>query len=88
MLRLDHNLLQQVTPPELASCSQLTHVDLSHNHLMSVEGLGALHSLEELRLSSNQLIDLPNLASCSKVRGQLNADVHHPLKCCLLSSRY
>ncbi len=75
MLRLDHNLLRCVTPPELDTCSKLTHLDLSHNYLTCVDGLGCMRDLEELNLSSNQLTSLAEVARCSKVRGRMIAYV-------------
>ena len=50
------------------SCgSHMTHLDLSHNQLISVQGLGSLSNLEELKLASNKLSCPPDLGRCRKV---------------------
>lgn len=67
ILRLDHNDLREVSSAELASCAQLQEVDLSHNRLEGVSGLGQLAELRELRLAHNLLPALPDLRHCKKV---------------------
>lgn len=67
-LRLDHNQLEVVTSNELTSCGcHLTHVDFSHNSLTAIQGMASLGNLEELKLASNQLTQLPDLSHCKKV---------------------
>ncbi len=67
-LRLDNNYLTTVTPSNLSSCGgHMTHLDLSHNHLTSVTGLGSLSNLEELKLRDNRLTCPPDLGRCRKV---------------------
>lgn len=67
ILRLDHNHLRGVSAAELASCAQLQVVDLSHNLLEDVSGVGQLTELRELRLAHNLLPTLPDFHHCSKV---------------------
>ena len=67
ILRLDHNHLRGLTAAELASCAQLQVVDLSHNLLEGVSGLGRLTELRELRLAHNLLPALPDLRHLNKV---------------------
>ena len=82
MLRLDHNCLEQVAPGEVASLAGLIQLDLSYNQLTAVEGLGCLASLEELRLASNRLQELPNISRCKKVLRPHPLPVTVALMCC------
>ena len=69
VLRLDHNLLEVVSRGDLAPCgATLTHLNLGHNKLHTVEGLGYLSSLEELNLEENRLKEVPDLTRCKRVR--------------------
>ena len=82
VLRLDHNCLEQVAPGEVASLAGLIQLDLSYNQLTAVEGLGCLASLEELRLASNRLQELPNISRCKKVLRPHPLPVTVALTCC------
>lgn len=68
ILRLDHNQLEAISSNEIAPFSgHMTHLDLSCNRLTSIQGLGAIMNLQELKLVGNQLTDLPDLSRCKKV---------------------
>ena len=82
VLRLDHNRLEQVARGEVASLAGLVQLDLSYNQLTAVEGLGCLASLEELRLASNRLQELPNISRCKKVLRPHPLPVTVALMCC------
>ena len=45
----------------------MTHLDLTCNRLTAVDGLGTMFNLEELKLASNQLSELPDLSRCKRV---------------------
>ena len=82
VLRLDHNRLEQVAPGEMASLAGLVQLDLSYNQLTVVESLGCLANLEELRLASNHLQELPNVSRCKKVPRPHPLPVTVALTCC------
>lgn len=66
---MDHNQLEVISSNEIAPfSSHMTHLDLSCNRLVAVEGFGAMMNLQELKLANNQLSDLPDLSRCKKVQ--------------------
>jgi len=59
-LRVDKNQITHLGT-DLASCTSLRRLDLSHNQLSSLEGLGGLQSLEELRVANNNITTFKHL---------------------------
>ena len=59
-LRVDKNQITHLGT-DLASCTSLRRLDLSHNQLSSLEGLGGLQSLEELRVTNNNITTFKHL---------------------------
>lgn len=67
VLRLDHNKLEVISWGEIGNSSHLLQLDLSCNCLKLIRGRCDLDQLEELRLASNQMTTLPDLAGCKMV---------------------
>lgn len=68
MLRLDGNVLEELSIADLSACrGSLSHLDLSDNCLSSVEGLKTLVNIQELNLARNKLGRVPDFSQCKKV---------------------
>ncbi|KAK2189691.1 hypothetical protein NP493_99g01038 [Ridgeia piscesae] len=68
VLRLDNNQITKLDVRELATCVQLTSLDLSNNHIDNLAALNSLPNLTELFLKSNQLSRVDDLSRCKKLQ--------------------
>ena len=68
MLRLDGNQMQTITIAELAACSMLTYLNISHNGIEDISFLNCLPHLEEFYASHNNLKRVPDLGRCKKLQ--------------------
>ncbi|KAI0223099.1 hypothetical protein LSAT2_025659 [Lamellibrachia satsuma] len=75
VLRLDNNQITKLDVRELATCVQLTSLDLSNNHIDSLAALNSLPNLTELFLKSNQLSRVDDLSRSKKLQETL--DISH-----------
>ncbi|XP_033630919.1 protein phosphatase 1 regulatory subunit 7-like [Asterias rubens] len=67
VLRLDSNHLRKLESREIASCSQLTFLDISSNRIDNLTGLNCLSTLEELHATHNDLKSVGELSRCKKL---------------------
>ncbi|XP_038064484.1 protein phosphatase 1 regulatory subunit 7-like [Patiria miniata] len=67
VLRLDSNRLRKLDSREIASCSQLTVLDISSNKIDTLHSLNCLSSLEELHATHNGLRAVTDLSRCKKL---------------------
>ncbi|CAH3147164.1 unnamed protein product [Porites evermanni] len=68
VLRLDSNRLSKIDHREIGCCSQLTVLDISCNNITDVSALNSLPALEELDLSNNKIIKIPDIGRCKKIQ--------------------
>lgn len=68
VLRLDFNRISRIEVRELASCSQLTSLDISNNCLASISAVASLPNLEELYARHNDLRKVDDLSRCKKLQ--------------------
>ncbi|XP_074647036.1 uncharacterized protein LOC141903059 isoform X2 [Tubulanus polymorphus] len=67
-LRLDYNNLIKMEPTELASCSMITYLNISHNRLDNLAAVNCLSNLEELHASDNRIRVVTDLKRCKKLQ--------------------